>query len=129
MGITEREWSDCCTTIGLSLKHTYNRLTGDRDPQQEVEFSRLFTERADQVMADLTELYDGVPQFLRALRQSHPLGLISNIWSHPKVFEAEFFEADTDEIFCLLFLRERNATRNSAPVPRTRRRRRASPSQ
>lgn len=78
MGESKRNWEECCNTIGLSLKLTYNKLTGKADLEKESEFYRLFVERADQIMADSTELYEGVPEMLLELRKREfILGILS----------------------------------------------------
>ena len=62
MGEQKSDWKECCDTIGLPLNIAYNTLTGNVDPERESEFYGLFVERADQVMAESTELYEGVPE-------------------------------------------------------------------
>jgi len=78
MGIAERRWNECCATIGLSLSETFESLTGDRDPENAAVFFRLFVERADEIMAANTELYDGVKDLLLRLKSS---GLVLGILS------------------------------------------------
>lgn len=54
-------------TIGMSLPRTLETLAGgERAPRAE-EFMRLFLERADEVMADSTRLYDFVPALADAM--------------------------------------------------------------
>jgi len=78
LGESKRSWKECCDTIGLSLKHTYNKLTGNIDSKRETEFYRLFVERADQIMAESTELYEGVPEMVGELRKCEfTLGILS----------------------------------------------------
>lgn len=48
-------------TIGLHLEETYRVLTQDEREEQAAEFSRLFVEKADQVMTEFTQLFQGVP--------------------------------------------------------------------
>ena len=67
MGKAPRHWDECCATIGLSLADTYETLTGENAPERIATFHRLFVERADQIMASRTELYDGVRDIVRCL--------------------------------------------------------------
>jgi len=50
-----------CRTISLSLSETFLALGEHHEPQRCDEFHRLFVQRAEQVMAKLTVLYDSVP--------------------------------------------------------------------
>src|SRR5437879_1446699 len=66
-------------TIGLSLPHTLQALTGLVDPVIATEFTRRFVAHADQVMHDLTLLYPGVAETVQALRAAgHRLGIVSS---------------------------------------------------
>jgi phosphoglycolate phosphatase len=55
-------------TIGLSLQATLETLTGNRDPSIQMRFRDLFVQHADVVMVAQTELLEGVPAALSALR-------------------------------------------------------------
>ena len=55
-------------TIGLPLPDTLAMLVGRKYAQYTDEFTRLFVERADEVMTDMTELLDPVPETVAALR-------------------------------------------------------------
>jgi len=78
MGEQKSDWKECCDTIGLPLNIAYNTLTGNVDPERESEFYGLFVERADQVMAESTELYEGVPEMVEELRKREfGLGILS----------------------------------------------------
>ncbi|RKU12750.1 HAD family hydrolase [Candidatus Poribacteria bacterium] len=55
-------------TIGLSLPDALVMLVGREYAQDTDEFTRLFVERADEVMTDMTELFDIVPETVAALR-------------------------------------------------------------
>ena len=48
-------------TIGMSLGDTFLSLTGQTKNQNVSLFISNFVERADQVMVDLTSMFDGVP--------------------------------------------------------------------
>ena len=66
-------------TIGLSLPDVFTELAGRQQPAKAGEFARLFIERADQVMLDLTFLLDSVPETLASLRRcGFVLGILSN---------------------------------------------------
>jgi phosphoglycolate phosphatase len=65
-------------TIGLSLADTFVYLAGEMTTVQSDELARLFVRRADEVMADLTVLYESVSQTIAALKeQSLSLGIVS----------------------------------------------------
>lgn len=66
-------------TIGLSLPHTLAALAGREHAPLAAEFQRLFIERADDVMADATRLYDFVPNLTDTLQsQGIALGIVSS---------------------------------------------------
>lgn len=78
MGEASRSYDDCCSTIGLSLPETYKALTGKSNPKEKAIFYRLFVEKADEVMASSTELYDGVADMMRRLASDgFALGILS----------------------------------------------------
>ncbi len=64
--------------IGLSLTTTFRELTGDSSGTREEEFVRLFIRRSDQVMADLTRVFDTVASVVSTLRaRGLTLGIVS----------------------------------------------------
>ena len=66
-------------TIGLSLPHTLQALTGIVDPVLATEFTRHFVAHADQVMHGLTLLYPWVAETVQALRAAgQRLGIVSS---------------------------------------------------
>lgn len=68
-----------CRTIGLSLEETLVALGGEVERPRAAEFTRLFVERANEVMVPLTRLFPGVPGLLTALRAAGlRLGIVSN---------------------------------------------------
>ncbi len=78
MGEASCGWEECCVMIGQPLNEIYNSLTGKLDAEREAEFYRLFTERADQVMAANTELFPGVPVLVDYLgRRGVTAGILS----------------------------------------------------
>jgi phosphoglycolate phosphatase len=66
-------------TIGLSLPHTLQALTGIADPAIVTAFTRRFVAHADQVMHGLTLLYPWVAETVLALRAAgQRLGIVSS---------------------------------------------------
>ena len=67
-----------CRTIGLSLNETFLTLAEHHEPHRCDEFYRLFVQRADEVMVELTALYDSVPSTVESLRERGlQLGIVS----------------------------------------------------
>ncbi|MBN1219880.1 MAG: HAD-IIIA family hydrolase [Anaerolineae bacterium] len=67
-----------CRTIGLSLPHTFERLTGKEETTLSDEFGRLFKVRADKIMVNSTVLLAPVPQTVKFLKQHGiKLGIVS----------------------------------------------------
>jgi phosphoglycolate phosphatase len=65
-------------TIGLSLADTFRTLAGPQHVARSDEFVHLFTRRSDEVMADLTVLYESVPRVVETLKaRGFPLGIVS----------------------------------------------------
>jgi phosphoglycolate phosphatase len=78
LGFPEAEEDAIRRTIGLSLEETLVRLLGDAAPARTAEFRRFFSERADQVMVDSTEIFASVPRLLPRLRAAGlHLGVVS----------------------------------------------------
>ena len=66
-------------TIGLSLAHTLQTLTGIVDPGTAAEFTRRFVAHADLVMNGLTTMYPWVPETVSTLRATGcRLGIVSS---------------------------------------------------
>ena len=67
-----------CQTIGLSLSDTFLKLAGQQHIAKCDEFARLFIKRADEVVADLTVLFDSVPGTAELLKKHDvTLGIVS----------------------------------------------------
>ncbi|MFH1743707.1 MAG: HAD-IA family hydrolase [bacterium] len=67
-----------CPTIGLSLPDAFIELVGREHSIQADEFARLFISRADEVMTDLTTIFEGVPETLNLLKKrGKTLGIVS----------------------------------------------------
>jgi phosphoglycolate phosphatase len=77
-------------TIGLSLPHTLQALTGVVDPALAMKFTRHFVAHADQVMHGLTLLYPWVAETVQALRAAGQLPAIDVLYvgDHPVDAEA-----------------------------------------
>ncbi len=65
-------------TIGMSLEDTFVSLTGQTDNQNVSSFVNNFVKRADQVMVDLTSMFDSVPATTeRLIEMGFALGIAS----------------------------------------------------
>jgi phosphoglycolate phosphatase len=77
LGFPETSYSESCKTIGLSLKETYAALTGEA-PENGERFVQLFIEQAENVMADMTVMFDETPGVIQALKaDGNTLGIVS----------------------------------------------------
>ena len=78
MGLPRTDDERIRHTIGLSLKATFKNLTGQRRSEDVDAFVSRYVERADQVMADLTVVYDSVPDTTaRLIETGFELGIVS----------------------------------------------------
>jgi len=78
MGLASHSDENICRTIGLSLKETFVTLAREQDVALGAEFARLFVQRADQVMVDLTVMYDSAHSAITSLRERGlRLGIVS----------------------------------------------------
>jgi phosphoglycolate phosphatase len=65
-------------TIGLSLPATFRKLTDGLNRNGAADFMKHFIKRADEVMAELSYIYDYVPDTLATLKAAgFPLGIVS----------------------------------------------------
>lgn len=65
-------------TIGLSLKETFLKLAGIQYKNKAEAFSQFFIEKADEVMADLTVMFDDVYNVIHILKNHGiTLGIVS----------------------------------------------------
>jgi phosphoglycolate phosphatase len=65
-------------SIGLTLAATLTYLTGIEDTKAAAEFTRIFVQHADEIMADHTFFYDAAPIVLEELRSAGvSLGIVS----------------------------------------------------
>ncbi|HKY30803.1 MAG TPA: HAD-IIIA family hydrolase [Pyrinomonadaceae bacterium] len=78
MGLERVSAEAACRTIGLSLNETFLTLAEHHEPRRCDEFYRLFAQRAEKVMTNLTVLYESVPHMIEALREGGlRLGIVS----------------------------------------------------
>ena len=78
MGLDGVSDEAACRTIGLSLAETFLTLGEHHEPHRCDEFHWLFVQRAEQVMANLTVLYESVPAMVEALHaRGLRLGIVS----------------------------------------------------
>lgn len=78
MGFNKSSYPEVCKTIGLSLPHIFSFLTNRDDANEVKMFSQLFVERANQVMAEYTKIFDFVPHALAQFRANAlKLGIVS----------------------------------------------------
>ncbi len=73
---------EICRTIGLHLEEIYSILVRQQGkvemPGEEKEFSRLFIEKADQVMTENTSFYPGALELLKEWKgQGYKLGIVT----------------------------------------------------
>jgi phosphoglycolate phosphatase len=69
---------DAQRTIGLSLPNILVTLAGREQKDRVGEFARLFVEKADEVMTDLTEVFEEAPEVIRRLKaEGTTLGIVS----------------------------------------------------
>ncbi len=69
MGLSPATDDAVCATIGLSLEESLVALAGEQHRERAEEYIRLFVEKADEVMADSTVLYEFVPRVLAELKE------------------------------------------------------------
>ena len=59
-------------TIGLTLERSFTALTGSSDPAGQAKFSRLFNEKAEEVMVDSAVFYPGARELVDWLDEINP---------------------------------------------------------
>lgn len=78
LGYPEKSVEEIKPTIGLSLKNTFAFLTGKDSGDEPGLFAQYFKEKADLVMTDNTELYDGVTENISALKsRGYKIGVVT----------------------------------------------------
>ena len=78
LGLIEATSDAITRTIGLHLSETLVVLAGENERPNADKFLALFGERADQIMADNTLIFAGVPEVLEGLKtRGYTLGIVS----------------------------------------------------
>ena len=78
MGLPPTAPDEIRRTVGYSLPESLVRLAGEEHSARGGEYMRLFVEKADEVMADCTYVYDYVPETVEHLRgRGLRLGIVS----------------------------------------------------
>ena len=78
MSLPEKPFIEISKTIGLPLSETFFQLTGTRETSRAKIFAQKFLERAEQIMAEKTMLFDGVRPIMNVLRSNHiKTGIVS----------------------------------------------------
>ena len=78
MGLDQVSAEAACRTIGLPLNETFLTLAKHHEPRRCDEFYRLFVQRAEEVMTNLTVIYKWVRPMIEALREGGiRLGIVS----------------------------------------------------
>ncbi len=78
MGLDEREAGIIRSSIGLSLREKYIRITGDRDPERGAEFEREFIRVADQDMTRMATFYpEAIPLMAAVRKAGMRLGIVT----------------------------------------------------
>ena len=79
MGLSQPREGEIRRTIGMTLERSFTALTGSADPAGQAEFSRLFNEKAEEVMVDSAVLYPGARELFGWLEtQGIAAGVVTN---------------------------------------------------
>lgn len=79
MGLSQPPEGEIRRTIGMTLERSFTALTGSTDPAGQAEFSRLFNEKAEEVMVDSAVLYPGARELFDWLEtQGIAAGVVTN---------------------------------------------------
>lgn len=79
MGLSQPPEGEIRRTIGMTLERSFTALTGSTDPVGQAEFSRLFNEKAEEVMVDSAVLYPGARELFDWLEtQGIAAGVVTN---------------------------------------------------
>lgn len=78
LGYPEKSVEEIRKTVGLSLKNTFNCLTGIYKENEENLFAEFFREKSDEVMVEHTELYLPTREVLTKLKeQNYKTGIVT----------------------------------------------------
>lgn len=101
MGFSTAEKSRTDRTIGLSLAATFQELTGLADDGQADRFTKLFLEKADDVMVDMTVMLPGVSKAVsRLAERGYRMGIVSTKRHRP--IESILHRDDMDRYFAVI---------------------------
>ena len=79
MGLPEPSEKAMRRTIGKTLERTYTDLTSRTGPEEQAEFSRLFNQKAEEVMVASARLYPGTKEVLAWLEnRGMRTGVVTN---------------------------------------------------
>jgi phosphoglycolate phosphatase len=83
VGLPEANADEIRSTIGLPLPEILVRLAGRENSYMRDEYVALFVEKADEVIADSTEVFDFVPDVMSYLKErDYTLGIMSTKFRH-----------------------------------------------
>ncbi len=83
MNIPQAEPEIIKKTIGISLPETFRLLTNIDDPDRTLEFRKFFREKSNQIMVDMTEVFENVPVVLKQLKtMGFRLAIVSTKYRH-----------------------------------------------
>lgn len=83
VGLPEANADEIRSTIGLPLPEILVRLRGHEHSNRCDDFAALFVEKADEVIADSTEVFDFFPDVMSYLkRRDFTLGIVSTKFRH-----------------------------------------------
>ena len=79
MGLPQPPEEEIRRTIGMTLERSFTYLTGREDPEGQAAFSRLFNEKAEEVMVDSAVLYPGARELFERLGEKGiAAGVVTN---------------------------------------------------
>lgn len=77
LGFMSKTDSEIKHTVGLTLKEMFFSLTETHDINKAERFTKLYMEKADEVITDSTELYECVPKVLDELHKAMKIGIVT----------------------------------------------------
>lgn len=78
LGLTSVTTEVACETIGLSLSDTFFKLTGINNTELKESFIRFFVNRADEIMVEMSYIFENVPDIIKLLKtKGIKLGIVS----------------------------------------------------
>ena len=78
VGYSEADVLEIKKTVGLSLKETFYKLSGDNDVNEAARFCEYFKEKSDAVMVENTLLLPGTLEVLKFFKDNHiKIGIVT----------------------------------------------------